>query len=125
MDDRPFSGPFKLNTRGQQSSSRFGSATRLLDIGSLVQERQKSESNLSMARRLKTKNENEISKLVFFKRTKSETSATSVNDTYMMVNIFTFTFEKRASLGSLADVEKFIWVKIFLTIEEIWASISE
>ncbi|VDL59615.1 unnamed protein product [Hymenolepis diminuta] len=75
-----------------QSSSRFESAKRLLDFEFPDQEEQKSESNLSMARRSKTKNENETSELVFSERTKSETSAKSVDDTYMIVKIFIFTY---------------------------------
>ncbi|VUZ43021.1 unnamed protein product [Hymenolepis diminuta] len=54
----------------------------------IVQEGQKSGSNLSIARRSEFKSENETSELVFFEKTKSETSSTSVNDTYIMVNIF-------------------------------------
>ncbi|VDL58308.1 unnamed protein product [Hymenolepis diminuta] len=70
IDDRSFSGPFRLNTRGQRSDNGIESATKLLDIGFLIQEGQKSESNLSVAKRSETKNENEVPELVFFKRTK-------------------------------------------------------
>ncbi|VDL58033.1 unnamed protein product [Hymenolepis diminuta] len=47
------------------------------------------------------KDEDEASELAFFEKTESETSAKSINDAYIMVNIFVFTHgHVEVSIGS-------------------------